>query len=109
MFIPLRHASRYADRSRQRCTDLLSRVTDDPLPTSLTSAVIPDDFENDELRQQFKMLRVGTEENLTVESHSKRRKVTNESRTLSKVTSALANVLGTEASLELRGVLESFG
>ncbi|RYP22475.1 hypothetical protein DL767_009047 [Monosporascus sp. MG133] len=46
-----------------KCLELLRRVTVDPAPTSLGSALQPDQFATDDLRHQVKSLQIAADEN----------------------------------------------
>ncbi|RYP77529.1 hypothetical protein DL771_001102 [Monosporascus sp. 5C6A] len=87
-----------------KCLELLRRVTVDPAPTSLGSTLLPDQFATDDLRHQVRSLHIAANENSPNEPQLKRRKVAEELKSLSRITSNIYAILQIEPKEGLAGL-----
>ncbi|KAI1642826.1 uncharacterized protein F4817DRAFT_277367 [Daldinia loculata] len=93
-----------------RCLELLRKVATVPVSTSLGVVAQTDQFSDEALRQQVNELNIEVADATESERQSKRRKVSADSLSLSKLTTRLWHLLGVEplASLaDLKPILET--
>lgn len=76
----------------------------DPIPTSLEAAIQPEQFSTKDLQHQVMSLRIAPNVDTPSEPQSKRRKVSEESRSLRQVTSRIYNMLQIEPKEDLLGL-----
>lgn len=74
------------------------------MPTSLETAIQPEQFSTKDLGNQVMSLHIAPDRNTPSEPRSKRRKVSDESRSLPQVTSRIYDILRMEPKADLAGL-----
>ncbi|KAI1464606.1 uncharacterized protein F4812DRAFT_160831 [Daldinia caldariorum] len=93
-----------------KCLELLRKVTTALVPTSLGVVAQIDQFSDEQLRQEVNELNIEVTDATDLERQSKRRKVSADSLSLSKLTTQLWHLLGAEPMptlVDLGPILES--